>query len=326
MPDGQPKNLSAGPCAPVDLSVVIPAYNEEENIPVIFSKLQAVLGAMGKTFEIIFVDDGSADASLRRMLDIRQRTPGVRVFGLRRNMGKSIALATGFKHAVGENVVTLDADYQEPPEAIPDLIACLETGYDLVSGWRQTRRDPLTKVWSSKIFNWLVRKIAHTSIHDVNCGFKIYKKEVIKNIRLYGGLHRVIPVLAERAGYRVGEIVVAHRAREHGETKFRGIFRGLHGIFDLLTVLFLSSYHKRPLHFFGMAGLVLLLFGLAINAFLTFRYFLGIGFIGERIPLLMLGILSMLLGFQSFCLGLLGEMLVRRNLEASKEPDEEIPL
>ncbi|MFQ5673185.1 MAG: glycosyltransferase family 2 protein [Nitrospinales bacterium] len=325
MSDGQPKNLNAGPCEPVDLSVVIPVYNEEENVPVIFSKLQAVLGSTGKTFEIIFVDDGSTDASLRRMLDIKKQAPEVRVFGLGRNMGKSIALATGFKHALGENVVTLDADYQEPPEAIPSLIACLDNGYDMVSAWRKRRRDPLEKVWSSKIFNWLVHKIARTSIHDINCGFKIYKKEVVKNIQLHGGLHRVIPILAERAGYRVGEMVVEHRPREHGETKFRGVFRGLHGIFDLLTVLFLASYHKRPMHFFGMVGLILFLFGLAINAFLTFRYFLGIGFIGERLPLLMLGILSMILGFQSFCIGLLGEMFVRGTSEAApKGQDEEI--
>ncbi|MFQ5717139.1 MAG: glycosyltransferase family 2 protein [Nitrospinales bacterium] len=308
----------------VDVSVVIPVHNEAKNIPIIFSKLQAALKKSGQSYEIIFVDDGSTDLSLKNMLALKNGSAQPKVVHFKKNKGKSAALSAGFRHAAGDKIATIDADYQEPPEEIPRMSACLENGYDLISGWRHSRQDPWIKVLSSKVFNWLVRQVAHTPLHDVNCGLKIYKKEVAKNIDLHGELHRVIPILAERKGFRVGEVKVAHRAREHGSTKFRGILRGFHGIFDLFTVLFLSSYKERPLHFFGMAGCVLFLFGLGINLFLSFRYFLGVGYIGERLPLFMLGILSMIMGFQSFCLGLVGEMLAGRRLAETKDTDEKI--
>jgi glycosyltransferase involved in cell wall biosynthesis len=307
----------------VELSVVIPVFNEEENIPILFPRLKAVLDADGNSYEVIFVDDGSTDASLQRMLELKAKHPRVRIVHFRANRGKSAALSAGFDHAAGKNIITMDADYQESPEDIPLLRKTLESGFDMVSGWRHERRDPPVKVLASAAFNWFVRRATRTGWRDVNCGFKIYRREVVGKLRLYGELHRVIPVLAQRQGFRVGEARVAHQPREHGVSKFGGIRRGIHGVFDLATVLFLSSYQKRPLHFFGMAGAVLFVLGLGVNLFLTLRYFFGAGYIGERMPLLMLGILSMILGFQSFCLGLVGEMVARRDTEERRDKDEE---
>lgn len=308
----------------IEISVVIPIFNEEENIPVIFGRLQKVLEGMGEAYEIIFVDDGSTDASLNRMLDLKKDRQEIKVIHFRINKGKSVALAAGFKQAMGRRLVTIDADYQESPEEIPQMLKSLDGGFDLVSGWRYHRRDPQMKILASRLFNWVVRMITRTNFYDINCGFKVYRRELAKRIELYGELHRVIPILAIKQGFRVGEIKVEHNPRTHGVSKFQGLTRGLHGIFDLLSVLFLANYRKKPLHFFGMSGFLMFFSGLGINVFLSLRYFLGFGFIGEHLPLLMLGILLMILGFQSFCMGLLGEMMIRRNLHDFPEKDQEI--
>lgn len=307
-----------------DLSVIVPAYNEAENIALIFSELQRVLGGTPYSYEIIFVDDGSTDLSFKHMMAVKGQYTHTRVVRFRANKGKSEALSAGFRLAGGRKIVTIDADLQESPEEIPRLVAELDKGYDLISGWRHKRRDSRSKVFSSWLFNAFVRVVTGTPFHDINCGLKIYRKEVIKSTHLYGELHRVIPLLVSENGFHVGEMKVTHQPRQHGVSKFTGLFRGFHGFFDLLSVLFLARYEKKPMHFFGMAGAILFTFGLIVNLFLTLRYFMGFGFIGERLPLLLLGILSMILGFQSFCMGLVGEMLVRRHHTRSNDSDEEI--
>ncbi|MBI4384423.1 MAG: glycosyltransferase family 2 protein [Nitrospinae bacterium] len=306
-----------------EISVVVPVYNEDENIPILGERLLNVFRELGVSHEIIFVDDGSTDLSLERILDLRKSHAEVKAIHFRANRGKSAALAAGFRQARGRKVATMDADFQEPPEEIPALMRNLDNGLDVVSGWRVNRRDPKARIWASKMFNWLVRAITRTGFRDVNCGFKIFRREVVKRIEVYGDLHRVIPILAYKEGFRVGEMQVSHSPRIHGESKFTGMTRGLHGIFDLVAVLFLANYQKRPLHFFGMTGFVMFSGGVAIDLFLTLRYLFGFGYIGERLPLFMLGILLMLLGFQSFCMGLLGEMLTRRNMREPAEKDLE---
>lgn len=308
----------------VEISIVVPIFNEAENIPVICDKLQNVLEKMGAAYEIIFVDDGSTDLSLSRLLELKKDRQVIKVIHFRTNKGKSAALAAGFRQAAGRTLVTIDADYQESPESIPQLLKNLDNGLDLVSGWRHHRQDPTMKILASRLFNWIVRCITRTSFYDINCGFKAYRRDVFKRIEIYGELHRVVPILAIKQGFRVGEIKVEHFPRTHGISKFQGFTRGLHGIFDLLSVLFVANYRKKPLHFFGMSGFLMFCAGLGINLFLSLRYFLGFGFIGEHLPLLMLGILLMILGFQSFCMGLLGEMLIRRNLHDFPEKDQEI--
>lgn len=293
------------------LSVVVPAYNEADNLLEAHERIAAALRRLGKPFEILFVDDGSTDGTPRRLGEIAARDPSVRALRFRKNNGKSAALAAGFQEAAGEIIVTIDADLQEDPAEIPALLAELDKGLDVAGGWRRDRADPSGKVAASRLFNALVRLLTGGPWRDVNCGFKAYRREVVKHLDLFGELHRVIPVLAAHQGFRVGEIPVRHAPRRRGATKFRGAGRGLHGILDLLAVQFLAHYQRRPLHFFGTAGLLLFAAGVAINLFLSIRYFLGIQFIGERLPLLMLGILLMIIGAQSFGMGLLGEMVLR---------------
>ncbi len=305
------------------LSAVVPVMNEEENIPLVFKELTSAIEKEGLSHEIIFVDDGSADNSFKEMMKLKEQFPTVKIVRFRSNKGKTAALSAGFRAARGEMIVTIDADLQESPQEIGKMIKEMEKGYDLVSAWRYNRQDSATKNLVSRIFNRFVRLITDDNLHDINCGFKLYKKAVVKNLNLYGELHRVIPTLASASGFRVGEVQVEHWPRKYGVTKFGGFLRGFHGIFDLFSVLFLSRFGNRPLHFFGMAGFIVFSFGFAIAAFLTLRYFLGFGFIGERMPLLLLGVLSMVLGFQSLSIGLVGEMLVKKILTHSNKHDEE---
>ena len=292
----------------LQLSVVVPAMNEEGNIAALHRAIADVLEAMGITFELILVDDGSTDGTWQAIeaLSMRDR----RVVGLRhrRNFGKARGLATGFAAASGELVLTMDADLQDDPAEIPRFLAKLDEGFDLVSGWKQRRQDPLGKTLPSRVFNATVRRVSGVPLHDFNCGFKLYRADVVRNIRLYGELHRFTPVLAHAEGFRVGELGVRHHPRRWGTSKY-GWSRLIKGFLDLLTVTFLTEYRQRPMHVLGVPGVVALATGGLIGLWLTAEKILTGASIGNR-PLLLLAVLLVLVGVQFFGLGLLGELLV----------------
>ncbi|HET6384055.1 MAG TPA: glycosyltransferase [Armatimonadota bacterium] len=293
--------------AAVDLSVVIPLYNEWESLEELHSRLAATLQEMGRTYEILFVDDGSIDQSPEKLQELVARDPRVRVYTFRRNLGKAAALSVGFERARGASIVTMDADLQDEPAEIPRFLAKLDEGYDLVSGWKKKRLDPVGKTLPSRLFNWTTRKMTGLSLHDFNCGFKAYRRPVVRRLNLYGELHRYIPALAYWKGFRVGEIAVEHHPRIHGKSKY-GWERFVRGMFDLITVVFLTRYTRKPLHFFGSAGLLLFLGGLATGAYLTYLHFQGVP-IHDR-PLLVLAVLLMILGAQFVSTGLIAELIV----------------
>jgi glycosyltransferase involved in cell wall biosynthesis len=297
----------------MDISIVVPAYNEEESLPELIQKLSQILHDLKKECEIIIVDDGSSDETLSSAIKLKKDFPSLKVISFRKNYGKSAALSEGFKLASGEYVITMDADLQDDPEEIPNLIHAVESGnFDLVSGWKKTRHDPISKTIPSRIFNFVTAKITGINIHDFNCGLKIYRKAVAKDLNIYGELHRFLPVLAHWNGFRVGELPVQHHARKFGKTKF-GISRFFNGFFDLLTVLFITRYQTSPLHIFGMLGLVSALIGFAIEIYLSILWFMGEG-IRNR-PLFFLGILAIIVGVQFIVFGLLGEMITARFAE-----------
>jgi len=290
-----------------EISIVIPLFNEEPNLRELHSRITEVMSGLGLSYEIVFVDDGSYDRSFEVIEELYRGDDHIRAFKLRRNCGKSAALAVGFSEARGDVVITMDADLQDDPDEIPNFLKKLDEGYDLVSGWKFKRKDPPSKTIPSKIFNRVTSLMTGVKIHDINCGFKAYRREVTEEIRVYGELHRYLPVLAHWRGYRVGEIKVRHHPRFRGKSKF-GIGRFLHGFFDLFTVLLLTRYIARPLHFFGGIGLLFAFTGFCINsylAYLRFRY----GSIMGRHPLLQLGILLMVLGVQLFSTGLIAELV-----------------
>lgn len=289
----------------MDISIVIPLYNEEESLPELHRRLTEVLSRLGKDYEIIFVDDGSTDGSLKALEKLFREDPRIEAVSFRRNRGKSAALAAGFEKAQGDCVVTMDADLQDDPSEIPNLLSKLGE-YDLVSGWKFPRKDPLSKRIPSKVINWLTAKLTEVNIHDMNCGLKAYKNEVVKDLSIYGEQHRFIPALVHANGFRVGEVKVHHHPRKFGHTKF-GAKRFMEGIFDLLTVLFITRYIKKPLHFFGIPGLVLLLAGGCTLVYLAAGWLMG-RWIGGR-PLFTLAVLLVILGIQFISTGLLGEML-----------------
>jgi len=291
----------------VDLSVLIPLYNERDNLRPLFQKITEVLDGNGLEWEVIFVDDGSDDGSAEIISDLEASFSRVKVVSLRRNFGKSAALDTGFQEAKGKWVVIMDADLQDDPEEIPGLIEMLSDGYDLVSGWRFERQDRFIKKYTSRIYNWVTSGMSGIKLHDFNCGLKAMVKEVPVSISLYGELHRYIPVLAYWKGFRITEKKVKHHPRAFGESKF-GAYRFFAGFMDMLTVMFLTRYAKKPLHLFGGAGLILFIVGVLINGYLVMLSLLGVDFIRVR-PLLFLGILLMLIGFQLISTGLLGEMM-----------------
>ncbi len=290
----------------MDISVVIPLLNEEVSLPELTEKILEQFNSLGKECEIIFIDDGSTDASFNVLMQLKEKYPIIRIIQFRKNFGKSAALSEGFKKADGDIVITMDADLQDDPAEIPNLVAKLDDGYDLVSGWKKERHDPIGKTIPSKLFNFTTRKLTGIKIHDFNCGLKAYRKEVIKAIPVYGELHRYLPVLAHWQGFKVGEIVVKHHARKYGVSKF-GIRRIFSGFFDLLTVLFITRYRQKPLHLFGFFGLIFGITGIAILTYLSVLWFQGIP-IGKR-PMLFLGVLMVIVGGQSFSLGLIGEMI-----------------
>jgi glycosyltransferase involved in cell wall biosynthesis len=298
--------------APVEVSVVVPVLDEEGSVGELAARVAAVLDGLGKTFEVVFVDDGSRDATPARVREARERDPRVKLVRLRRNFGKAAALSAGFDHCVGQVVVTMDGDLQDDPEEIPRLLAVLaEEELDLVSGWKRRRQDPASKRLPSRLFNWVTRRLAQVDLHDFNCGFKVYRREVLGEIAIYGELHRYIPVLASRRGFRVGEVQVKHHPRRHGASKY-GWDRFYKGLLDLITVLFITKYTRRPLHLFGGIGLLFLAAGLAINTWLAWAWAVRNEDLSNR-PLLLLGVLMMLLGFQVLTTGLLGEMITYKN-------------
>lgn len=289
----------------MDLSVVIPLFNEAPSLQELFQTLKNSLDRLGRSYEIIFVDDGSADASFNILKGIHAAHPQVSVIKLRKNFGKTAALFAGFAETQGEVIITLDADLQDSPEEIPSLLKRLEEGYDLVSGWKLDRKDGPGKRIASKIFNWVVSFASGIQIHDFNSGLKVFRREVLHEMELYGEMHRFIPVLAGWRGFRVGEVAVRHFPRRHGKSKF-GADRFLKGLFDFMAVMMLVKFIKRPLHLFGFIGLSIGAVGLAINLYLTIGWFYG-KWIGLR-PLLFLGVLLMIIGVQTIFFGLLAEM------------------
>lgn len=307
--------LASAPTQPVLLSVVVPAYNEEGNIRALHAALVRVLEAEAIPFEIVVVDDGSTDGTWNAVEALATRDLRVVALRHRRNFGKARALATGFAAAAGELMLTMDADLQDDPEEIPRFLDKLDEGYDLVSGWKQRRQDPLGKTLPSRFFNLTVRRISGVPLHDFNCGFKLYRASVVRNIRLYGELHRFTPVLAHAEGFRVGELPVRHHPRRWGTSKY-GWSRLIKGFLDLLTVTFLTEYRQRPMHVLGLPGAAALAAGAIIGLWLSAEKALTGASIGNR-PLLLLAVLLVLVGVQFFGLGLLGELLVH----GSQTPD-----
>jgi len=290
----------------MDISIIIPLYNEEDSLNELTEQIVGVLEGLEKSYEICFVDDGSTDDSLSRIKKLREENQNIKILSFRKNYGKSAALSEGFKMASGDIIVTIDADLQDDPAEIPNLISKINDGYDLVSGWKKKRHDPITKTLPSKLFNFITARFTGIKIHDFNCGLKAYRQEVIKEIPVYGSLHRYLPVLAHWKGFAIGEIIVQHHSRKYGVTKY-GWRRFFDGFFDLFTVLFLTKYRQKPLHLFGFFGMTSFTAGFVISVYLTILWFQGYG-IGNR-PLLFLGILLIIVGMQSFSIGLIGEMI-----------------
>lgn len=291
-----------------DISFVIPVRDEEDSLNILYTKITRVTDRLGKAIEIIFVDDGSTDNSFNIMTALNDKDKRVKLVKLRGNCGKSIALSAGFEKASGEIILTMDADLQDDPNDIPKFLKKLKDGYDLVSGWKKIRHDPIGKTLPSKLGNLSTRVLTGIKIHDLNCGFKAYRKEVVKNLDLYGELYKYIPVLAEKQNFKVGEVVVSHRPRRYGKSKF-GWQRNIKGFLDMLTVVFLTGYLRRPAHFFGTFGIISFFLGFIIGLYITYLR-VTTGTIQYHQPLLFLGILLMIIGIQLTTTGLLGEMIV----------------
>ena len=297
-----------------NISIIVPIYNEESSINQLYDEIIDSLKDITEIYEIIFVDDGSTDKSISNINNLTSKDNNVILVQLNRNYGKSDALQEGFNIVKYDYVITMDGDLQDDPKEIKNLINVLDDGWDCVSGWKKHRKDPLSKTIPSYFFNRFISIFSGLRIHDFNCGIKAYKKNVIKSLNIYGGLHRYIPLLLFNNGFKVTELVVNHRPREYGVTKY-GKSRFLHGIFDFLTINFLKKYFNRPMYFFGTFGIILSVLGLGINIYLTTLWFQGT-YIGNR-PLFFLGILLILVGIQSLSIGLIGELIVNsaRNKE-----------
>jgi len=295
------------------LSAVIPAYNEAESLPELHAELVASLDALGIPWEILYIDDGSRDGTDRVIERLCTGDARVRGILLRRNFGKSAALATGFQAVRGEFVTTLDADLQDDPSELPRLFAALEGGLDLVSGWKVKRRDPITKTLPSRLFNAVTSRVAGVKLHDFNCGFKLYRREVVDALEVYGELHRFLPALAHWRGFRVGEVGVNHRARKFGQSKF-GASRFVNGFLDLLAAAFISTSALKPLHVFGRIGVLFLAAGFGLGAWFVAQWLHGDPL---RVrPLMLLGAACVLLAIQFILMGLLGEMIAHQAARA----------
>jgi glycosyltransferase involved in cell wall biosynthesis len=298
------------------ISVVVPVHNEERSVALLVDELDSALQPLGPAWETVFVDDGSTDGTFAALTRLHAARDDVVVVRLRRNFGKAAALAAGFARARGDVIVTIDGDLQDDPAEIPRLLVKLDEGFDLVSGWKTGRRDPLRRRILSRVFNAVTRWISGVRLHDMNSGLKAYRAEVIRGLPLYGELHRFIPVLAHHRGYRIAELPVNHRPREHGRSRY-GLERYLRGFLDLLTVSFLGRYRHRPLHLFGGLGLTLSLAGVGILVYLTIVKLMGHA-IGQR-PLLILGVLLVVVGLQVFSLGLITELITSHHEERASE-------
>jgi glycosyltransferase involved in cell wall biosynthesis len=302
-----------------DISVVLPVYNEEQSLSVIHRRLAEVLDEFGRSYEILFVDDGSKDESFEILTAIQASDPHVRVVRLRRNFGQTAAMSAAFRYSRGRLVIPMDADLQNDPQDIPRLVAKIEEGYDVVSGWRLDRQDHfLSRRLPSMAANWLIGAVTGVKLHDYGCSLKVYRAEIVKNVHLYGEMHRFIPALASWFGSRIAEIPVTHHPRRHGRTKY-GMSRTFRVILDLITVKFLLSFSTQPLHVFGFWGALSLVAGGGICGYLTvMRLFFGEEL--ARRPLLLLGVLLIFSGIQFISMGLLAEMMARTYHESQDKP------
>ncbi|MEL7496803.1 MAG: glycosyltransferase family 2 protein [Planctomycetota bacterium] len=307
------------------LSIIIPVFNEQDSLAELFRQISSVGQTLEQDIEVVFIDDGSTDNSWNVMSDIAEFNDHVRCIKFRRNFGKAAALRAGATECTGELVVTMDADLQDDPAEIPRLIDALGDDYDLISGWKEVRHDPIGKTFPSKVFNWMVGFLSGVKLHDHNCGFKIYRREIFDSVKLYGEMHRFVPVLAAAKGFRVGEVAVNHRPRIHGYSKY-GWSRLPKGFLDLLTVSFLTGYNQRPQHVLGAIGLgsfVLGSLGLVYMVIywvlrMSFEEFAGWAPLHQR-PFLIFSLGALLLGTQLLCMGFLAELIVARGQE-SQEP------
>lgn len=301
------------------ISVIVPFFNEEESLYPLYEEIIKYVSHLNNEYEIIFVDDGSNDRSLEIAKKIAQKNKKIRLFSFRRNYGKAEALALGFDKALGEYIVTIDADLQDSPSEIPHLLNKVNEEWDLVCGWRKNRQDTKIKVLSSQLFNAIVQKIWGLSLHDYNCGLKVFKKDAAKSLRIYGGLHRFIPLLVYQQGFTVCEEPVMHERRKYGKSKF-GFSKVWKDFPDMFTMIFLSRYSNRPFHFFGPIGGILIMIGISVLGYLSFIWFQGQS-IGRR-PLLFLGMLLILSGFQIFFTGFLADLILNishRNGQGSED-------
>ncbi len=299
------------------VSVVIPLYNEEENVEMLDERLSESLKGIGTDYEVVYVDDGSSDRTLQLLEEIQKKDEHVVVLSLRRNFGQTAAFAAGFDFARGDVVITMDGDLQNDPKDIPRLLEAIKD-YDLVSGWRKKRQDTFSRTFPSKIANWLISKVTGVRLHDYGCSLKAYRREVVKNLKLYGEMHRFIPAVASWYGVRIAEIETTHHPRLRGKSKY-GISRTIKVLLDLVTVKFLQSFSTKPIQFFGPLGVFFGLAGVLISLYLTaVKLFTGAD-IGSR-PLLLLGALLIIVGIQFIGMGLLGEMIVRVYHESQKKP------
>ncbi len=305
----------------LNVSLVIPLFNEAESLPELHAWIVRVCKQENLTYEILLLDDGSDDGSWDIIKNLKNQDANVRGFRFRTNYGKSAALNVGFAEANGEVVITMDADLQDSPDEIPGLIEMIKTeGYDVVSGWKKKRYDPLSKTIPTKLFNWATRKISDLELHDFNCGLKAYRNEVVKNIEVYGEMHRYIPVIAKWAGFpKVGEKVVVHQARKYGSTKF-GMNRFVNGFLDLISLFFMSKFGKKPMHFFGLLGVLNFLVGLFMACWIILEKLICV-IQDKRAPLVTdspifyIGLVAMIIGTQLFLAGFIGELVSRSNPE-----------
>ncbi len=297
----------------MDISVVVPLLNEEESLPELTQWIERIMSQHHFTYEVILVDDGSKDNSWKVITQLAQANPNLKGIKFKRNYGKSAALYKGFEAAQGNVVITMDADLQDSPDEIPELYNLItKENFDLVSGWKQKRFDnTLTKNIPSKLYNWTTRKVSGIQLHDMNCGLKAYKNEVVKSIEVYGEMHRYIPVLAKRAGYsKIGEKTVQHQARKYGTTKF-GIERFLYGLLDLLSVTFITQFAKRPMHLFGGLGVLSFFIGFCVLLYLSIAKFAFAAYRMTERPIFYLGLISIIVGVQLFLAGFLAELISR---------------
>ncbi len=300
----------------MDISVVIPLYNEEESLPELVSWIDKVMNENKFSYEVLLIDDGSSDNSWEVIEELKSKFSSVKGVQFRRNYGKSAALNVGFTYCSGDVVITMDADLQDSPEEIPELYRMIkEEKYDIVSGWKKKRHDPISKTIPTKLYNWVTRRMTGIKLHDFNCGLKAYRLKVVKSIEVYGEMHRYIPVMAKWAGFKkIGEKVVKHSKRKYGKTKF-GFERFFNGFLDLISILFITKFGRKPMHIFGLLGTLLFIAGFAIAIYLAYAKFVWQGYHMTERPLFYFGLLAMIIGTQLFMTGFLGELISRNSSE-----------